>query len=309
LAANNVYWLSLKLESARMQFTEVYRSLRQQACEQRAFVLHAVGIASEVIQVDHFFALFVAQDSAGAAREHIERYEAESAVTAPTPVALELRNHAWVVPALFAATPLIAGHCADTLSFGGDWYGIGALHSSVQQSHEWWRLFTALTLHADVAHLLGNVGFGVFFGFVAAQLLGAGVAWASIIFSAALGNFLDSAFMPSGQSSIGASTAVFATLGIISAYTWRTRHDARVRWAQRSAPLVAGIVLLALIGTGGENTDVLAHLAGFFSGGLFGAVFAKRWRWFLDSTLVQWSAGVAASMALVGAWAWALVGA
>jgi membrane associated rhomboid family serine protease len=292
-----------------VQLTEVYRSSKLAACQQRAFVLHAVGIPSEITEVDHLFALFVSDDAAVAARDHVERYEIESAIVAPQPVHIPLRGHAWIVPLLFTATMFGAGLSADTLSFGVDWYDIGALRSAVPRTGEWWRLVTALTLHVDVAHLLGNVGFGVFFGFVAAQLLGAGVAWFSIIISSVLGNLLDSVLMPGTQTSIGASTAVFATLGIISAYTWRTRHDARLRWAQRSAPLVAGIVLLALIGTGGERTDVLAHLAGFFCGAVFGAVFAKRWTTILDKAVVQWSAGVIAIAAIIGAWAWAIVNA
>ena len=42
---------------------------------------------------------------------------------------------------------------------------------------EWWRAFTALTLHADAGHLMANLLFGVLFAYPAAQLVGVGVAW------------------------------------------------------------------------------------------------------------------------------------
>jgi len=49
---------------------------------------------------------------------------------------------------------------------------------------------TALTLHVDSGHLITNLGFGMLFGYLAGQLLGPGIAWASILAAGALGNFL-----------------------------------------------------------------------------------------------------------------------
>ena len=72
------------------------------------------------------------------------------------------------------------------------------------------------------------------------------------------------------HSSAGASTAVFATLGLLAAYGWRQRHAIVERWAYRYAPILAGVALLAFLGVGGERTDVLAHLAGFVTGAMAG---------------------------------------
>ena len=292
------------MNDRHLPLVEIYRSHQAANCAQRAFVLHAVGIPSETARHENIFVLLVSEYRAAEAREQLERYEAES--PAPTAPPAHMRPHAWVAPLLLVAAVIVAGHSADTLAFGADWYDIGALHSRVMQSGEWWRLLTALTLHADVAHLLGNVVFGVFFTFVAAQLVGSGVAWCGIVFTAALGNLVDSQLMPVAQTSIGASTAVFAALGLISGYAWRHRHDARLKWAHRSAPLVAGIVLLGLIGAGGEHTDVLAHLAGFACGTVCGITLASCER-ALDRAKLQWLAGAVASVAMTGAWIWALV--
>jgi len=111
----------------------------------------------------------------------------------------------------------------------------------------------------------------------------------------------------SGQhETIGASTAVFAMLGIVGAYAWRTGSTGVTRWAHRWAPLVAAVALLALTGAGGERTDVVAHLAGFLAGAVMGTLQAHvpdR----LRTPVLQWSAGIASVAVVIGAWSWALL--
>lgn len=288
-----------------MPLEEVFRSHRQPACEQRAFVLHAVGIASEVLPYEGSFLLFVDSESAVAARDHIERYNSENAdIASPRPLPTP-HDHAWIAPALYTAVLIGASYCAGKRLFGFNWYEAGELRSGVQHSGEWWRSVTALTLHVDVAHLLGNVGFGSFFGFLAARLLGAGAAWASIVLAAVLGNLLDSALMPNTHSSIGASTAVFATLGLVAAYSWRLQLSKRMQWAHRWAPLISGVMLLALLGSGDEHTDVLAHLTGFICGVLLGASYARIPPKIFSSLALQVGAAFTATAVVIGAWVWA----
>ena len=109
--------------------------------------------------------------------------------------------------------------------------------------------------------------------------------------------------LPASHWSVGASTAVFATLGLLAAYSWR-RRDQEDRWAYRWAPLVAGVILLGFTGAGGERTDVMAHLTGFAMGVLAGVAHA-RWR-VPRGRLAQGVAGLSALLALVCAWALAL---
>ena len=47
---------------------------------------------------------------------------------------------------------------------------------------------------------------------------------------------------------------------------WTDAKDIARRWA----PLVGGVILLGYLGGGGENTDVLAHVTGFFAGTALG---------------------------------------
>ena len=153
---------------------------------------------------------------------------------------------------------------------------------------EWWRPFTALFLHADVGHLVGNLSSGVIFATLVARLVGPLRGWAMILACGTLGNVITSRVTyPEPFVSLGASTAVFAALGILSGLgiVETLRDRARLPWARIAAPFLAGIVLLGWLGGGNDpHTDVLGHVFGFSSGllagmaaGAFGtAVTAKR---------------------------------
>ena len=290
-----------------MAGAEVFRSPRLPDCEARAFLLYAVGIASEIVPIGGEFVLVVAEEEQAVALNELRRHEAEARAAAkPPPAPAKLHGGAWIGAAAYALILIVAAWSAGEDLFGVEWREAGALRAAAVQSGEWRRLVTALTLHGDVAHLVANLTFGVFFGYFAGQMLGSGVAWLSILVSAVLGNLLDSVLMSANSSSIGASTAVFATLGLVAAHSWRQRTDSRLRWAHRWAPLIAGVALLAFTGAGGENTDVVAHVTGFFSGAAVGALHAWKPLPVLDSRWAQLGAGLLSVVVVVGAWALAL---
>ncbi len=124
-----------------------------------------------------------------------------------------------------------------------------------------------------------------------------------MLLAGALGNALNAFVQAPSHTSIGASTAVFATLGILAAYTWKRRRTQINRWV----PLGGGVALLAFLGMGGERTDIFAHFAGFGSGCLFGLVFGVLET---RSLLVAWhkhTLGLAASLFFALAWTLALL--
>lgn len=136
---------------------------------------------------------------------------------------------------------------------------------------EWWRPFTALFLHADLPHLSGNLLSGLFFGTLVARSIGPWRGWALILACGTLANVLTSALTwPGAFTSIGASTAVFGALGILSGLGFAAMLRARLHlpWARIAAPVLAGVVLLGWMGGGSENgnTDVLGHVFGFGTG-------------------------------------------
>lgn len=288
-----------------MTYVEIYSSYLVADCDQRAFVLKAVGIEHLVTRMENRFALLVPEPLVEQALEHLRSYEEESRPK-PAPTPLRLHTGAWTGAAAYAIVMLAIAYCAGASIGGADWYDAGVLRRSAVEDGELWRIVTALTLHADAGHILGNLVFGIPYGYFAAQLLGVGRAWASILAAAALANLLDAALMGPHQSSIGASTAVFAMLGLVGAYAWRHGHGRLRRWAHRTAPFVAAIALLAFTGVGDERTDIVAHLAGFAVGAAMGALQAvlgpERW----SSRLAQRLSAAATCVVVAGAWIWAL---
>ncbi|HVF17437.1 MAG TPA: rhomboid family intramembrane serine protease [Steroidobacteraceae bacterium] len=289
-----------------MTYVEIFWSYLVADCDHRAFVLKAVGIEHVVAQSDARFILLVPEQFAERAIEQLRSYDEESRPKPPPPP-LQLHRHAWIGSLVYAFLMLAIAYCAGANIGSQNWYEAGVLRHSAIAGSELWRIVTALTLHADVGHILGNLAFGIPYGFFAAQLLGGGRAWLSILVAAACGNLFDSALMDARQSSIGASTAVFAMLGIVGAYAWRRGQSRFNRWAHRAAPLIAAVALLAITGVGDESTDIVAHLAGFGFGILTGTVQAHLRSKHLDRMSMQVLAGAVALMSVFGAWWWAHV--
>jgi membrane associated rhomboid family serine protease len=194
-----------------------------------------------------------------------------------------------------------------------DAFDTGELDAARVQGGQWWRAWTALTLHLDGAHLVANLAAGIWFGYLAAQQLGSGLTWFLIVNGAAAANLLEALLGPGEHRSVGASTAVFTALGLLSAYSWRLRAATVRQWAQRLAPLVAGIVLLGWFGVGDAEadataapTDVVAHVLGFTVGIVLGALMAQRPVRRLSAAVPQWLAGLAALASIALAWICAL---
>ncbi|MBI2354782.1 MAG: rhomboid family intramembrane serine protease [Deltaproteobacteria bacterium] len=186
------------------------------------------------------------------------------------------------------------------------WIALGSARAAKILEGEWWRLVTALTLHADGLHLLSNLAIGGFFIVLLCRELGSGLAWGLLLASGALGNMANAWVQPPGHSSVGASTLVFGAVGLLAAISMlRYRRRLQRRWP---LPVAAALALLALLGTEGRNTDLGAHLFGFAFGiglGLLAEHLLGRYGRpgrLLNALLALFSA-----MVVVAAWWWALV--
>jgi rhomboid protease GluP len=206
--------------------------------------------------------------------------------------------------AVYVLILLLAAYSAGNGSFGADWFSVGSLDAG--SPAQWWRAITALTLHVDQQHWLGNVLFGVIAGIGAGRLLGPGIAWASILGAAALANYLEILIAPVNHRAVGASTAVFAALGLLAGMAWRQRLTLRERVWYRWAPLIAGICLLTLLGAGNAQVDVLGHALGFIMGTGLGWVYAQLGFPRHGGRRVQILAGVGAVLSILVAWLLAL---
>jgi len=123
----------------------------------------------------------------------------------------------------YALLLFLIGVASSRMPLGRSWFDVGILDGTRFRAGELWRAVTALTLHADLAHLLANIGFGALFGGLAARVYGAGCGWLLILVAAVAANAVNGLTMPAGRASLGASTAVFAALGTLAVVRWRAR--------------------------------------------------------------------------------------
>lgn len=83
---------------------------------------------------------------------------------------------------------------------------------------EWYRTVTALTLHADAAHILGNIALGAVFLVPLCRRAGPGVALLLTVCAGVAGNAATLFFRPAASVSLGFSTAVFGAVGLLAAF-------------------------------------------------------------------------------------------
>jgi len=284
----------------------VFESRNRQSCSDRALVLAAQRIPHQLIDDGSSCALLVPAEFSADAASELRLYDEENPPVAAQPVARV--QYLDPVPGLvgYVLVICIAAGMAGYSFFQSNWIAAGRVDGALIRNGELWRLFTALTLHSDIRHLLGNIVFGVFFGLFAGRLLGSGVAWLAIVLAAATGNALNVLLLESSHRSIGASTAVFAALGIVAGYVWRGKLMQQDRWSTRYGPIIGGLALLMYTGTGGENTDIGAHLLGFLSGFAAGVLLIVSGP-VPTNAGAQLRAGVIAFGLVLGSWIIALL--
>jgi rhomboid protease GluP len=286
---------------------EVFRSAFRAECHDRAFMLAAIGISSAIGFDRDSYILGVDAADAQRARQELRSYDAESRPAPPPPPPSVAKPNAWVGCVLYVGVLLLVGFAIANGWWRLDAFDVGELDAAKVQQGQWWRAWTALTLHLDSAHLMANLGAGVWFGFLAAREIGSGSTWFLIVTGAALANLFEGRFGPDTHRSVGASTAVFTALGLLVAHSWRQRLSLPQGWASRWAPLVAGAVLLGWFGSAGEGTDVVAHVLGFAVGCLLGILAALPRIGALLNRIPHWLFGLLALGELALAWSCAIL--
>jgi membrane associated rhomboid family serine protease len=284
------------------------------ACDDAALALAAQGFAFSVVELPPTIAggrrwvLTVPGSQFEAARGELSAYVRElreRRVVDPAPEPVD----SGVAGALGYGGALAIAYALDRMdTFGLGWSDRGMNWAGAVRDGEWWRTVTALFLHVDLPHVASNVFFGCLFGVLLAHSTGSGLAWLAILLAGALGNFVNDLFQEASHLSIGASTAVFAAVGLLVGVESLRRGRLSVGPAKRYGPILLGAVLLAWFGNGGGDVDIGAHVFGFASG------LVASWplhllaeRIDVRSLRVQSLAGAAAVLVAVLAWAVALV--
>lgn len=248
---------------------------------ERALVILAMGLACQIEKesAGDGYVLLAEPGTLERIRDELAMYEQEQAVPAPVVVTAAEYDAGALPTALW-----VLGMCAVFWLQGIHPELVADGVSSPQaifENGEWWRPFTALFLHADRIHLLSNVASGVLFGTWVCRSIGPWLGWALVLTAGTLGNALNAASrIDTAFASLGASTAVFGALGILTGVA--VYQVGRDRPGPRSfrnlVPLGGGLVLLSWLGVGSDpRTDVTGHVCGFAAGILLG-VAAAWWR-------------------------------
>jgi len=193
---------------------------------------------------------------------------------------------------------------------GSGWFTHGTSMSDLVMTGHPERAVTALTLHADSTHVLGNVLSGAIFGHLVERRMGPGLGLLSIVAAGSIGNFANAAYYFSigePHGSIGASTAVMGAVGILAAtQALVSRSEVKQRsFRDWGAPLLGGLALLGTLGSSAQS-DVGAHGFGFLAGLVVGAGLFLTFRRKRASVAWQGALGVLSGAILAGSWAIAL---
>jgi membrane associated rhomboid family serine protease len=270
----------------------------RQRADEWAVVLAAAGIPHWLRQRLDGWALVVPPDDAATALASLDAYDEESAVAraraaAPgRPFTIVGLVVALLLLGFFAVTGPREAHSV--------WFERGSADAARIVAGQWWRAVTALTLHADGVHVLGNA-VGLALLLTAACLdLGPGVGLWLVLLAGAGGNVLTALALRAGHVSVGASTALFGAIGLLAAVRVLAPRRLGLRATKPWLVAAAALVLLTLLGTA-PDADLLAHLFGLLVGVALGALAAVALRWALPAA-VQWLLVGAAGAAVAGAW-------
>ena len=286
------------MENQGSDTVSLLRSRSRERCMEFALVLIAMGIRCHLVMDDDSYELHIQDRDAPRAREQIRLYVEENKRPRRHNAAHYGTQDGITCAWLYAMTILIVYILQRDQIFGLDWANLGMSHAGMVDDGEWWRAVTALGLHVDTAHLVSNLCFGILFAYLLGEMIGWGLAWAGLITAGSLGNLLNAWAQPAHHVSIGASTAIFAAVGILATFSWSRRATRRNRWV----PLGGGVALLAFVGMGGERTDIFAHVTGFVAGCAFGFAFATLERYLTLTVKNRRVLGIAASVFFVFVW-------
>ena len=171
---------------------------------------------------------------------------------------------------------VMVGFGVDAREPGGtalvDWGGnLGILTSGGQ----WWRLLSAMFIHAGIFHLGFNLYFSWAVGRACEQIFGA-LAYAVIYLASGLVASMVSVAWQPAIVSVGASGALFGVFGAFMGFTIRRRGSLPpefVTMVRRNALILIG--LNVAIGLAIEGIDVAAHIGGLIAGLGLGYMIAR----------------------------------
>lgn len=239
------------------------------------------------------------------ARSHFTAVAAEGhRILPPSPVLRHNIPHALLLLSLLLLWFLVTRHWGTV----AEWNNAGALRVwDTIHNGQWYRVFTALTLHSDGQHLFSNLLFGAPFFVLLCRRAGLGPAALLTVLSGGLGNVGNVMYRvfsnSQGHVSMGFSTALFGIAGALTGFmaVGEILHALRGHQLARQSPaaaepphrqsmglgsgmgaglrrafvfMAAGVAVLALLGSDpAATTDYAAHIFGLLAGLLCGGIY------------------------------------
>ena len=177
----------------------------------------------------------------------------------------------------------------------------GCMDNRAVRLGEWWRIFSAMLLHANAAHLVSNISLGVVLLGLAMGRYGSGAGLLAAYLAGAAGNLAGLVLYPPSHRSLGASGMVMGGLGLLAVQSVPLLRRGVLGRKYVLRGLLAGLMLFVLLGLSPE-TDVVAHFGGFLAGLALGAVLVslpKSWR---NSTADTAAAIIFGGLLVVTSW-------
>lgn len=179
-----------------------------------------------------------------------------------------------------------------------------AASQSVAQG-EWWRLFTATWLHADVGHLASNASIGLLLLGLAMASYGGALTLLLTFLAGACGNLVGYGWHTHPFTAVGASGAVMGALGMLAARSVVLLKRSPRAWRATLGGLAGGGFLFLLLGAN-PAADVLAHAVGFAFGAMAGAVLGLCPAGWAHSALARYGLGILYATLVLLTWGLAL---
>jgi rhomboid protease GluP len=144
----------------------------------------------------------------------------------------------------------------------------GQVNELVIYYGQYYQLFTSMFVHANIAHIAGNMLFLLIFGLRGEEMFSL-PEYLSIYFLGGLtGNLLSLLLLPLDAPSVGASGAIFAMFGACTIYARRSVRQSII------GALIYALFLLLL--SSGLEVNNFAHIGGLVTGLLIGYMLATR---------------------------------
>jgi membrane associated rhomboid family serine protease len=279
----------------------VFAHLSDQQVRTYQLVLDASGILYQTLRRPSGWNVTVPRSQRQAAVTAVRLYLQENH-TFPPSKSLLISRYPRTFSAFYIVLCLITLHAALQSEFEHEVFvkAYGADAAAIL-SGQLYRCITAMLFHADWAHLVANAAGLLLFGTAAAAVAGWGIGWLLILVCGAGGNLLTAIWYGQGHLSIGASTAVFAAVGLCSSFAFSRHRREKETIRQAWLPIAGGLAFLGFMGAS-KGTDLLAHLFGFCCGLAGGAVFSWRVPHRLPCQ-AQWGAAALLVLLVAGSWA------